>query len=83
VNDRRCPLLLAQLTSALFRETNPGPLKYTLSLLGLMSAKVRLPLVEPTLDARRELKAALARIEECCAGYLVASRAEKARVAAE
>jgi hypothetical protein len=48
-----------------------------------MSAKVRLPLVEPTLDARREIKAALARIEECCAGYLVASRAEKARVAAE
>jgi 4-hydroxy-tetrahydrodipicolinate synthase len=63
---------LAQLTAALFRESNPAPLKYALSLLGLMSAKVRLPLVEPTLDTRREIKAALARIEECCSDYLVA-----------
>jgi 4-hydroxy-tetrahydrodipicolinate synthase len=75
--------LLAELTSALFRETNPAPLKYALSLLGLMSATVRLPLVEPTLETRCEIKAALARIEDCCTGYLVASRAEKARVAAE
>jgi 4-hydroxy-tetrahydrodipicolinate synthase len=75
--------LVAQLTSALFRETNPAPVKYALSLLGLMSASVRLPLVEPTLETRHEIKAALARIEECCAGYLVAGRAEKARAAAE
>ena len=77
---------LAQLTSALSRETNPAPLKYALSLLGLMSAKVRLPLVEPTLDTRREIKAALARVEECCADYLVADargRTERARAAAE
>ena len=46
--------MLAQLSTALSRETNPAPLKYALSLLGLMSAKVRLPLVEPTLDTRRE-----------------------------
>jgi 4-hydroxy-tetrahydrodipicolinate synthase len=77
---------LAQLTAALFRETNPAPLKYALSLLGLMSAKVRLPLVEPTLETRREIKAALAQVEECCSDYLVADArglTERARVAAE
>ena len=37
---------VALLTAALFRETNPVPLKYALSLFGLMSPKVRLPLVE-------------------------------------
>jgi 4-hydroxy-tetrahydrodipicolinate synthase len=78
--------LLAQLTTALFRESNPAPLKYALSLLGLMSAKVRLPLVEPTLDTRREIKAALTRVEQCCADYLVAdahSLTERVRAAAE
>jgi 4-hydroxy-tetrahydrodipicolinate synthase len=65
--------LLAQLTSVLFRETNPAPVKYALSLLGAMSASVRLPLVEPTLDTRREIKAVLARIEECLPDYLVAA----------
>jgi 4-hydroxy-tetrahydrodipicolinate synthase len=66
--------MLAQLTSALFRETNPAPVKYALSLLGQMSASVRLPLVEPTLDTRREIQAALARVEECSPDYLVADR---------
>jgi dihydrodipicolinate synthase/N-acetylneuraminate lyase len=78
--------MLAQLSTALSRETNPAPLKYALSLLGLMSAKVRLPLVEPTLDTRREIKTALGRIEACSSDYLVAdahSCAENARVAAE
>jgi len=37
---------IAQLTAALFCETNPVALKYTLSLFGLMSSRVRLPLVE-------------------------------------
>jgi 4-hydroxy-tetrahydrodipicolinate synthase len=78
--------LLAQLTTALYRETNPAPLKYALGLLGQMSAKVRLPLVEPTLDTRREIKAALGRVEECSSDYLVVdahSRADNVRVAAE
>lgn len=39
---------VAQLTTQLFEETSPAPLKYALSLLGLMSPKVRLPLVEVT-----------------------------------
>jgi 4-hydroxy-tetrahydrodipicolinate synthase len=37
---------IAQLTTALFCETNPVALKYALSLFGLMSPRVRLPLVE-------------------------------------
>jgi 4-hydroxy-tetrahydrodipicolinate synthase len=77
--------LIAQLTSALFRETNPAPVKYALSLLGLMSASVRLPLVEPTLDTRREIKATLARVKECCPEYLVGDargRVERVRAVA-
>jgi 4-hydroxy-tetrahydrodipicolinate synthase len=66
--------MLAQLTTALFRETNPAPVKYALSLLGQMSASVRVPLVEPTLETRREVQAALARVEECSPDYLVADR---------
>jgi 4-hydroxy-tetrahydrodipicolinate synthase len=64
-------ILLAQLTAALFRETNPAPLKYALSLLGLMSAKVRLPLVEPTQETRREVKAALAEVENGYADFMI------------
>jgi 4-hydroxy-tetrahydrodipicolinate synthase len=53
---------IAPLTTALFRESNPTPLKYTLSLLDQMSAKVRLPLVEPTEQTKAELKAVVAQI---------------------
>ena len=45
---QRWAVPIAKLTAVLFRETSPAPLKYALSLLGLMSAKVRLPLVEVT-----------------------------------
>jgi 4-hydroxy-tetrahydrodipicolinate synthase len=53
---------IAPLTSALFRESNPVPLKYALSLLDLMSPKVRLPLVEPTEQTKAELAVVMARI---------------------
>jgi 4-hydroxy-tetrahydrodipicolinate synthase len=53
---------VAQLTSALFRETNPAPLKYALSLLDLMSPKVRLPLVEPTEQTKAELALVMTQI---------------------
>jgi len=46
----------------LFRETNPTPLKYALSLLGLMSAAVRLPLVAPSENVRAEIAGVLGRI---------------------
>jgi 4-hydroxy-tetrahydrodipicolinate synthase len=53
---------IVPLTSALFRESNPVPLKYALSLLDLMSPKVRLPLVEPTEQTKAELALVMARI---------------------
>ena len=57
---------VAQLTAMLFRESNPGPLKYALSLLGLMSPAVRLPLVQPSEDTQGEIRNALSQI---CHGY--------------
>ena len=51
---------LARLTAALLREASPAPLKYALSRLGLMSARLRLPLVEPTAQTRSELDTILA-----------------------
>ena len=69
---RRLAALHRQITTALFRETNPSPLKYALSLLGLMSAKVRLPLVEPTEMTRREIAAALASLEDACPDHMIA-----------
>lgn len=53
---------LARLTAALFRESNPVPLKYALSLLGLMSPRVRLPLVEAAKENKAELVAVLAQL---------------------
>ena len=40
--------LLMPLHHALFVETSPAPVKYAASLLGLSTAEIRLPLVEPT-----------------------------------
>ena len=62
---------IAQLTSALFRETNPVPLKYALSLLNLMSPKVRLPLVELTEQTKAELAAIMAQMCDENENYMV------------
>src|SRR5262245_3002666 len=53
-----CAGAVMELTAALFRETNPSPVKYALSLLNIMSPRVRLPLVE----VRDETKADIARV---------------------
>lgn len=58
---QRLAAALAQLTAALFHEPNPIPLKYALSLFGLASAKVRLPLVELGGQAKTEVAGVLAR----------------------
>ena len=50
---------LAPLHHALFCDTSPGPVKYAMSLLGLCSADVRLPLVSPNDDAKAKVRAAL------------------------
>ena len=46
---------MAQLTGVLFRETNPAPVKYALSLLGLMAPTLRLPLVMPSEGTQNEV----------------------------
>ena len=53
-----CAGAVMALTAALFRETNPSPVKYALSLLNVMSPRVRLPLVE----VKEETKADIARV---------------------
>jgi 4-hydroxy-tetrahydrodipicolinate synthase len=57
---------VAKLTAMLFRETSPAPLKYALSLLGLMSPKLRLPLVELTSQTKVEVAAV---VKQACEGY--------------
>jgi 4-hydroxy-tetrahydrodipicolinate synthase len=82
----RLAQLQARLTGALLRESNPAPLKYALSLLGLMSARLRLPLVEPTEATRCAIRAAVAAIDDRCPGYLIGGAgwlADKIRIAAE
>jgi len=62
---------IAQLTAALFWESNPAPLKYALSRLGLMSSRLRLPLVEPSQQTRTAIATILARLCECYADSLI------------
>lgn len=50
---------LAPLHDALFKDTSPGPVKYALSLLGLCSDELRLPLAPASEPARRAVRAAL------------------------
>jgi 4-hydroxy-tetrahydrodipicolinate synthase len=52
-------LAILELTSLLFVETNPAPLKYALSLLGIGNPEVRLPLVPLSEKHREPLRAAM------------------------
>jgi len=61
---QRWAVPVAELTAALFRETNPAPLKYALSLLGFMSPKVRLPLVEASDTVKADIAARMASLCE-------------------
>ena len=50
---------LMPLHDAMFCEPSPAPAKYGVSLLGLCTPDVRLPLVEATDAARAQVKAAM------------------------
>jgi 4-hydroxy-tetrahydrodipicolinate synthase len=65
---------LAPLTAALFAESNPVPVKYTLSAMGRMAADVRLPLAPALPATRKAVEDALAHLG------LLALRARKERV---
>jgi 4-hydroxy-tetrahydrodipicolinate synthase len=71
VSAQRLAQPLAQLTAALFRETNPVPLKYALALLGLMSPHVRLPLVELSTQYRAEVGGVLLRLCDEYSDYVL------------
>ena len=53
---------LIEIQPALFRETNPAPVKFALSLFGLTVPRVRLPLVEIGEQTKRELAGIMARL---------------------
>ena len=68
---RRLSLPLAQLTRILFCKPNPVPLKYVLSLLGLMAQDVRLPLVELSPRTKAEVADALREFGEGSSEYMI------------
>ncbi|MEO1015066.1 MAG: 4-hydroxy-tetrahydrodipicolinate synthase [Pseudomonadota bacterium] len=54
---------LAPLHEVLFIETNPGPVKYAMSVLGLCAPDVRLPLAAPRPETRKRVEAVLQGLE--------------------
>lgn len=51
---------LTPLNEVLFRDVNPGPVKYALSLMGLCTEELRLPLVPPPPAVKDEVRRVLA-----------------------
>ena len=68
---QRYAIPVAKLAAALFRETSPVPLKYALSLLGFMTPRVRLPLVELTDQTKTEVAAVIAQVSENFADFAI------------
>jgi len=73
---QRRAIPVAKLTTVLFRETSPTPLKYALSLLGLMSPKVRLPLVELTDQTKADVAAVVTQLCESSADDMIGKMCE-------
>jgi 4-hydroxy-tetrahydrodipicolinate synthase len=67
--------ILVELTLALFSGPNPVPVKFALSLLGIMLPRVRLPLVELDEHAKPILAAALNNVKVHCPCDIVGDRA--------
>ena len=51
--------ILQPVHSAMFVESNPSPVKYAASLLGMCNPDVRLPLVEVKEDSKKKISEAL------------------------
>ncbi len=75
-NAQRWANPVAKLTAVLFRETSPAPLKYALSLLGLMSPRVRLPLVELTDQSKADVAAVMTQLCKSYADHVIGSLGE-------
>ena len=54
---------LAPLHDVLFSDTSPGPVKYAMSLMGLMSDELRLPLVTPPDTVKKRVREVLEGLE--------------------
>jgi 4-hydroxy-tetrahydrodipicolinate synthase len=76
VRAQRLARAAAPLTTALFRESNPVPVKHALALLGLMSPAVRLPLVAPSAHVRTELGETLLRLCDEYPDYVIGNLLE-------
>ena len=75
----RLARVAGDLTAALFVESNPAPLKYALSLFGLMSPRVRLPLVELSEHAKQEVRDVLQRLCDGYAGAMIGNIGDRPR----
>ena len=73
----------ARVTAALHRESDPAPVKYALSTMGLCSPRVRLPLVELKSETRAEIDAVLARVCERYPGYMIGKVARRDQTTAQ
>ena len=62
VSSKNIQLSLMPFIRAMFRETNPSPIKYAMSLRGLCSEEVRLPLYPPENSTRELIKCEYERI---------------------
>jgi 4-hydroxy-tetrahydrodipicolinate synthase len=71
---QRLAAAAAPLTAALFRESNPAPVKYALSTMGLMSPRVRLPLVEPNTETKVEIERILVRLDTDYSEYIIGAQ---------
>jgi 4-hydroxy-tetrahydrodipicolinate synthase len=76
VRAQRLARPIAQLTAALFGEGNPVGVKYALSLFGLISPSVCLPLVEASPQSHAELSRVLACICDQYSEYMIGSLPE-------
>ncbi len=56
-------LMLFDFIRLMFKETNPAPIKYAMSLCGLCSPELRLPLALPEKETQEEIKASLKLLE--------------------
>jgi 4-hydroxy-tetrahydrodipicolinate synthase len=75
----RLARVAGDLTAALLVESNPAPLKYALSLFGLMSPRVRLPLVELSEQAKQEIRDVLQRLCDGYAGAMIGNIGDRPR----
>ncbi|MHA1820662.1 MAG: 4-hydroxy-tetrahydrodipicolinate synthase [Promethearchaeota archaeon] len=54
---------LYDLFKVIFVETNPGPVKYAAELMGIMSSRVRLPLVPPEPENKKKIEDVLKKLD--------------------